>query len=334
MRKSHSKDLWELLDNNALIARYEDRIAGANRWRMLTLTTSLALAIWMRDPGFDFIPAVAALIFKTIGFFAYGFFGPADSFIGSAWRYFNLGYATVFGPIIILGLTWSWLKKEKEINSITNSAIRQRLSNQNPTPLKRTHQKPNTPITSLIIIISSTIIFLQLFDIKASVAPNDTNILPDKFKECKYDGNGIWIDPWPQTESWRSWLRFDSTHWCIKPGSDSDPSSFLTLPGFRSASDNAYFKKLPSTIKKLLDNAQLSPEHIKMTNIIFEDEEPFKKFPYIYPPLNLVFNFSCWLITIILCAQNITGTRKIKLAYRFLRHQLHRASSKRKAETP
>lgn len=342
MRRSHLIDLLELLDNNSLVAHYENKIARTNRWRLFALTISLSIAIWVREPKFDFIPAIAALIFKVIGFFAYGIFGtPTDSFIGLAWRYINLGYATIFGPIIILGLTWGWTRREKEVNEIANFVIKQRLASRGLTSPIKTHQKPHHPVVTTILIVSSTIVFLQLFHIKARADSDEIKI--EMKEKCGYSTE-IWAAPWPETENWTSWLRFDSAHWCVKGiGSNSSNHSFMTLPGFRAASDNGYFNQPPAilgwiqNLKNTLQSSKLaSIEQLSaltstlnaldeaILNNLLKDNDPFKRFPYIYPPLNLIFSFSCWLATIILCIRSIVGTQQLCIAYRFMRRRVRK----------
>lgn len=269
---------------------------SANRSSIIALAFAVLLWVWVRAPSFDVLPATINIVFKIAGLLTYGLLGPAESFILTASTHVNVGYAIVFGPLVVTFLTLGWWGKEVRFQELMRAIdLHPVLFNSPPDDMAQKtgwrfarHRGYINAVKSVILLAACIVLSLRLCDLKAP----RKDLLSGR-EDCNTEE--AWVSPWPNADNKLTWLRFSSGDWCIKKKGSGWSSNFQSVLPDRflenQRRENSSSSLWQTRIKDALGFDVSSGHTVFVLGVGLED--PYKTFPYVYPILQVLLNILC-----------------------------------------
>lgn len=285
------------------LSRAEASERSARRWSTTTLAVAILLWVWARAPSFDLVPALASIFFRIATFLSYGLLPPVGSFVSSAAQYFNLGYAIIFGPAVLLFLAWMWVVREVQAlalqcwiaqhPSLHQPVSRLRLRRQIGS--KRVRRILGPAFKGLVLVAASVTLLLRYTDLRSSPQPGGMD-LAEYCSKLKLQGctcNDVWVDPWRDADARTSWW-WPPTAWCVSAGSGQLRNFKSVLPANFLEQQQKSKADAPFNRSQAEALAALLGFDIKASSFDpVAPRRPFETFPHIYPAVTM------WLNTIV-----------------------------------
>ena len=272
----------------------------AQRLSLTVAIVAVLLGTWARSPSFDVVPAIIGVGLRIAAFFTYAFAVPANSFVGEAAKSVNLGYAVVFGPLLIALTVWAWHGAEarlaQEIRWLVSHPVHAHHRQQTIAALRARGAVVVAPVALRgVLALAASVVLIQRF----------TNFRAHPHKGGGRDGcasDKTWLEPWPGAEhSALSWW-WPPDRWCADYISDG-------LWSFRAVLPDRFFDEQmdrpPESISGLA--RALLGQH--------DARNPYDYFPYIFPGPTMWLN-SFLLLAIAAAVVHIILMRRYPMRHR------------------
>lgn len=305
---------------NDVLLRLEHERRSASIWNGATIAFAGLLWLWLQAPSFDLLPGIIRTFLRVVGFLGAGIFGVANSSVAQAADYINLGYGVLFGPIILFFVSVGWLAAEKRVIAVENALHEnmERNGQAAPPPNARSWRSLGFTVAALAMAGSTVATLNRFFDFHG----HEADLVCAREEVCRPHEN-YWVAPWVGAEQSKlSWLQLHvDDSWCVAP-SPGWP------PGFRAVIRDQYFTRQIERLPKYVcsggsphpqqdakpASAQVAGDpNGSLTTLIKSmiaeaiAKDPYQRFPYVYPLINLplLLIFGLGQFYILLCIATV-----------------------------